>query len=72
MGLASAIFIDATLVRIVLVPATMELLGKANWWFPRWLEWLPRLHVEAKPDLEAELLELVEHEHPDEPVTPAR
>jgi len=56
IGLASAIFIDATLVRIVLVPATMELLGKGNWWFPRWLEWIPRLHVEAKPDLEAELL----------------
>jgi RND superfamily putative drug exporter len=71
LGLAAAIFIDATLVRIVLVPATMELLGKANWWFPRWLEWLPRLHVEAQPDLEAELLELVEHEH-SEQVTPAR
>ena len=56
IGLASAIFIDATLVRIVLVPATMELLGRGNWWFPRWLEWIPRLHVEAKPDLEAELL----------------
>jgi RND superfamily putative drug exporter len=73
IGLASAIFIDATVVRIVLVPATMELLGKANWWFPRWLEWLPRLHVEAAPDLVAELLELVGHEH-DEPVavTPGR
>jgi RND superfamily putative drug exporter len=56
IGLATAIFIDATVVRIVLVPATMELLGKANWWFPRWLEWIPRLHVEAEPDLEAELL----------------
>jgi RND superfamily putative drug exporter len=73
LGLSSAILIDATIVRIVLVPATMELLGKANWWFPRWLEWLPRLHVEAAPDLEAELLELVGHEH-DEPVavTPGR
>jgi len=56
LGLATAIFIDATVVRIVLVPATMELLGKANWWFPRWLEWVPRLHVEAEPDLKAELL----------------
>ncbi len=78
LGLSAAILIDATLVRIVLVPATMELLGKANWWFPRWLEWLPRLHVEADPDLEAELLEIVEHEHehagsdPGEPVTPGR
>ncbi|MEX0666112.1 MAG: MMPL family transporter [Acidimicrobiia bacterium] len=58
LGLATAIFIDATVVRVVLVPATMELLGKANWWFPRWLEWIPRLHVEAEPDLEAELLAL--------------
>jgi RND superfamily putative drug exporter len=74
LGLASAILIDATIVRIVLVPATMELLGKANWWFPRWLEWLPRLHVEAQPDLEAELLQLVEHgDDPEpEPATPGR
>jgi len=48
LGLAVAIFIDATLVRMVLVPATMELLGDRNWWFPRWLDRItPRLHVEA-------------------------
>jgi RND superfamily putative drug exporter len=41
LGLAAAVLIDATIVRIVLVPATMELLGNANWWFPRWLRWLP-------------------------------
>jgi putative drug exporter of the RND superfamily len=47
LGLAAAIFIDATLVRMVLVPATMELLGDRNWWFPRWLDRIvPRLHVE--------------------------
>jgi putative drug exporter of the RND superfamily len=61
LGLASAILIDATIVRIVLVPATMELLGDLNWWFPRWLRWVPQLHVDASPDLEAELLEL-QHE----------
>jgi RND superfamily putative drug exporter len=38
LGLATAIFIDATLVRMVLVPATMTLLGEANWWLPRWLD----------------------------------
>ena len=38
LGLAVAVLIDATIVRMVLVPATMELLGDANWWFPRWLE----------------------------------
>ena len=48
-GLAFAVFIDATLVRLVLVPATMELLGDRNWWFPKWLEWLPRVNVEGEP-----------------------
>ena len=51
-GLAFAIFIDATVVRLVLVPATMELLGDLNWWMPRWLsERLPRLRVDGRlPD----------------------
>jgi len=47
VGLASAILIDATIVRAVLLPATMKLLGKWNWYLPRWLEWMPRLSVEA-------------------------
>jgi RND superfamily putative drug exporter len=48
LGLATAIFVDATVVRMVLVPATMELLGKANWWLPRWLDRVvPRLSVEV-------------------------
>jgi RND superfamily putative drug exporter len=47
IGLASAIFLDATLVRMVLVPAVMQLLGGLNWWIPDWLERiLPRLDVE--------------------------
>ena len=47
IGLASAIFLDATVVRMVLVPAVMQLLGKWNWWIPSWLErTLPRLDVE--------------------------
>jgi RND superfamily putative drug exporter len=47
IGLASAIFLDATLVRMVLVPAVMQILGKANWWIPSWLEkLLPTLDVE--------------------------
>jgi RND superfamily putative drug exporter len=46
-GLAVAIFVDATLIRMVLVPATMELLGDANWWFPRWLGRLvPKISIE--------------------------
>ena len=50
VGLAAAILIDATLVRGVLLPATMKLLGERNWYLPRWLEWLPRLeHGDAAP-----------------------
>jgi RND superfamily putative drug exporter len=48
IGLAAAVLIDATLIRMVLVPATMELLGDRNWWLPAWLDrLLPRLRVEA-------------------------
>ncbi len=43
VGLAAAVLIDATLVRAVLLPATMKLLGEANWYLPNWLGWLPRL-----------------------------
>ena len=50
LGLAVAVAIDATIVRIVLVPATMELLGNANWWLPKWLDRiLPHLAVEGSP-----------------------
>jgi len=53
VGLASAVFLDATIVRMLLVPATMELLGDANWWLPRWLDRaLPKVAVEGE-DLEA-------------------
>jgi RND superfamily putative drug exporter len=49
IGLAAAIFLDATLVRMVLVPAVMQLLGERNWWIPDWLERvLPRIEVEAR------------------------
>ena len=43
IGLAAAVLIDATIVRAVLLPATMKLLGERNWYLPTWLEWLPRL-----------------------------
>ena len=47
LGMAVAVLVDATIVRMVLVPATMELLGARNWWLPRWLHWLPKIHVEG-------------------------
>jgi uncharacterized membrane protein YdfJ with MMPL/SSD domain len=46
-GVAVALLIDATIVRSVLVPATMKLLGKRNWYLPSWLSWLPDVHVEG-------------------------
>ncbi|HEX3360843.1 MAG TPA: MMPL family transporter, partial [Solirubrobacterales bacterium] len=47
VGLALAILIDATIIRGVLLPATMKLLGERNWYLPRWLEWLPKVGVEG-------------------------
>jgi putative drug exporter of the RND superfamily len=53
LGMATAIFLDATVVRMLLVPALMQLFGRANWWIPRWLDRrLPRLGVE-RPDVAA-------------------
>ena len=52
-GLAVAIFLDATLVRSVLVPASMEVLGKGNWYLPPFLRWLPDLRVEAPEESSA-------------------
>ncbi|MGZ8629369.1 MAG: MMPL family transporter [Actinomycetota bacterium] len=66
-GLAVAVFMDATIVRSILVPSTMRLLGDRNWYLPRWLEWLPKVDVEGHvatgeaavvvPDTPAELVE---------------
>jgi RND superfamily putative drug exporter len=47
-GVAVALLLDATVVRLVLVPAAMELLGKGNWYLPSWLRWLPDVHVEGQ------------------------
>jgi RND superfamily putative drug exporter len=61
-GLAVAVFLDATIVRSVLVPASMELLGEKNWYLPSWLGWLPKISVEgpaAAPAPRAALPELV-------------
>jgi RND superfamily putative drug exporter len=52
-GLAVAVILDATIVRSVLVPATMELLGDRNWYLPSWLHWLPEIHIEAPAPLAA-------------------
>jgi len=50
-GMAIAVLLDSTIVRMILVPAIMELFGKAAWWFPKWLEWLPKLNIEGSPEL---------------------
>ena len=49
VGLATAVLLDATIVRAVLLPATMKLLGDANWYLPRWLEWLPHVDQQEPP-----------------------
>jgi RND superfamily putative drug exporter len=56
VGLAAAVLIDATIVRGVLLPATMKLLGEKNWYLPKWLQWLPRLEQErSAAPLDAEV-----------------
>jgi RND superfamily putative drug exporter len=61
LGLAVAVIIDATIVRMVLVPATMELLGDWNWWLPKWLDRiLPRVNVEGAQLTDEDFAELEE------------
>ena len=51
IGLASAIFVDVAIVRLILVPAIMTIAGNVNWWFPAWLDRiLPRLDIEGAAD----------------------
>jgi RND superfamily putative drug exporter len=57
VGLATAVLIDATIVRAVLLPASMKLLGDWNWYLPAWLQWLPtveRSETKASPDIKPE------------------
>ena len=64
-GLAVAVFLDATVVRSILVPSAMKLLGDRNWYLPKWLQWLPKIDVEGHeaagavtiPDSPGELVE---------------
>jgi uncharacterized membrane protein YdfJ with MMPL/SSD domain len=56
-GLASAILIDATVVRAVLLPAALKLLGEWNRYLPSWLEWLPRFGGEHAPEAQAALVD---------------
>jgi hypothetical protein len=67
---------DATIVRVLLVPASMRLLGDWNWYLPKWLEWLPKLNVEGRepervqllPDSHEELIPAVERAHDEAPL----
>ena len=72
LGLATAIFVDATIVRIILVPATMKLMGDTNWWIPSWLDRLiPEIDIEgdsALPPAEYESVPEDETPAPQEPV----
>ena len=57
-GVAVALLVDATLIRMVVVPAAMAVLGDWNWYLPSWLEWLPELHVEGDPATDVPVVEL--------------
>ncbi len=59
-GLAVAVFMDATIVRTILVPSGMRLLGDLNWYLPKWLNWLPQLHVEGHEPTMAEVVSVPE------------
>ncbi len=60
LGLATAIFVDATIVRMILVPATMKLMGNANWWIPRWLDrLLPMIDIDGEAGLPAPAMESI-------------
>ncbi|MDH5279407.1 MAG: MMPL family transporter, partial [Actinomycetota bacterium] len=63
-GVAVALLLDATVIRTVLVPSSMVLLGRWNWYLPSWLQWLPELHVEggAEGDAERGVLDLTSSE----------
>jgi putative drug exporter of the RND superfamily len=65
-GLAVAVALDATIVRSVLVPATMKLLGDFNWYLPSWLEWLPRVNIEGRAAPDA----VPEPEEPEQELVP--
>jgi RND superfamily putative drug exporter len=54
-GLAVAVFLDATIVRAVLLPSAMKLLGEWNWYLPSWLEWLPSLAAEGEEEVRPSL-----------------
>ena len=49
-GLGAAVLLDATIVRSLLVPSVMRILGKRAWYFPNWLEWLPNISIEGTPN----------------------
>ena len=69
MGLAVAVLVDATLIRMMLVPSTMELLGDLNWWFPKWLaKVMPDVQIEAEEDVVRHVLEVEAEEKEKEPV----
>ncbi len=73
LGLAVAILVDATLVRMVLVPATMELLGDANWWLPKWLDRiLPKIQIEGEEQVVEHVLEETGGRHPEPEPDPAQ
>ena len=61
LGLAVAVFIDATIIRSILLPASMTILGDLNWWMPPFLDWIPRVTIEGDPDEPVTLADDADH-----------
>ena len=67
VALSTAVLLDAFIVRLILIPSLMTILGKANWWLPGWLDKvLPHVSVESEEDIEAGASEIEDIEDPDE------
>ena len=66
IGLGCAIFLDAAVVRMLLVPSLMHIMGRANWWFPRWLDRIvPHISVDASEHVAAQMIPVVNGDEPD-------
>jgi RND superfamily putative drug exporter len=66
-GVGVALLIDATIIRTVLLPSAMILLGHRNWYLPRWLQWLPHVNIEGEPLTARPTLARLSVEHAKEP-----
>jgi putative drug exporter of the RND superfamily len=68
LGLAGGVLVDAVVIRMAIVPSLLTLFGKANWWFPKWLDWLPHIGLEQSDDKALPIEQLATEGQPPVPV----